>query len=90
MTDVEPEYTGARIEGDVVTLDFVKKMMDDFKNQKCLHKRYILKGQEFLFPFVLFISIEYWLCDCSFYVFYISLESWAFYLVDMHFRLFCK
>ncbi|KAE8718491.1 Serine/threonine-protein phosphatase 5 [Hibiscus syriacus] len=30
----------ARIEGDVVTSDFVKKMMNDFKNQKCLHKRY--------------------------------------------------
>ncbi|XP_061340320.1 serine/threonine-protein phosphatase 5 isoform X1 [Gastrolobium bilobum] len=39
-TDVESQYSGARIEGDVVTLDFVKKMMDDFKNQKCLHKRY--------------------------------------------------
>ncbi|PSS17650.1 Serine/threonine-protein like [Actinidia chinensis var. chinensis] len=38
--DVEPQYSGARIEGDVITLDFVKKMMDDFKNQKCLHKRY--------------------------------------------------
>ncbi|XP_061340322.1 serine/threonine-protein phosphatase 5 isoform X2 [Gastrolobium bilobum] len=38
--DVESQYSGARIEGDVVTLDFVKKMMDDFKNQKCLHKRY--------------------------------------------------
>ncbi|KAG8488217.1 hypothetical protein CXB51_018776 [Gossypium anomalum] len=39
-TEVEPQYSGAKIEGDVVTLDFVKKMMDDFKNQKCLHKRY--------------------------------------------------
>ncbi|KAL5997705.1 hypothetical protein ACLOJK_008635 [Asimina triloba] len=39
--EVEPQYTGARIEGEVITLDFVKKMMDDFKNQKCLHKRYI-------------------------------------------------
>lgn len=38
--EVEPQYSGARIEGDVITLDFVKKMMDDFKNQKCLHKRY--------------------------------------------------
>ncbi|KAM7461056.1 hypothetical protein LguiA_029177 [Lonicera macranthoides] len=37
-TIVEPQYTGARIEGDVVTLAFVKKM-DDFKNQKSLHKR---------------------------------------------------
>ncbi|KAF5824153.1 putative protein-serine/threonine phosphatase [Helianthus annuus] len=39
ITDVEPKYAGARIEGDVVTLEFVKKMMDDFKNQKMLHKR---------------------------------------------------
>lgn len=39
--DVEPQYTGARIEGDVITLDFVKKMMEDFKNQKFLHKRYV-------------------------------------------------
>ncbi|XP_019426309.1 PREDICTED: serine/threonine-protein phosphatase 5-like isoform X2 [Lupinus angustifolius] len=38
--DVEPQYSGARIEGDIITLDFVKKMMDDFKNQKSLHKRY--------------------------------------------------
>ncbi|XP_057953403.1 serine/threonine-protein phosphatase 5 isoform X2 [Malania oleifera] len=50
--DVEPQYSGARIEGDVVTLDFVKKMMDDFKNQKCLHKRYafqiVLQTREML------------------------------------------
>ncbi|KAF7833541.1 serine/threonine-protein phosphatase 5 isoform X1 [Senna tora] len=51
-SDVEPQYSGARIEGDVVTLDFVKKMMDDFKNQKCLHKRYafqiVLQTKEML------------------------------------------
>ncbi|KAL2496683.1 Serine/threonine-protein phosphatase 5 [Forsythia ovata] len=50
--DVEPQYAGARIEGDVVTLDFVKRMMDDFKNQKCLHKRYayqiVLQTREML------------------------------------------
>lgn len=40
MLDVEPQYSGARIEGDAVTLDFVKKMIEDFKNQKFLHKRY--------------------------------------------------
>ncbi|CAI0449206.1 unnamed protein product [Linum tenue] len=38
--EVEPNYTGARIEGDTITLDFVKKMMDDFKNEKRLHRRY--------------------------------------------------
>ncbi|XP_050228286.1 serine/threonine-protein phosphatase 5 isoform X2 [Mercurialis annua] len=38
--DVESQYSGAIIEGDCVTLDFIKKMIEDFKNQKCLHKRY--------------------------------------------------
>ncbi|XP_023640498.1 serine/threonine-protein phosphatase 5 isoform X1 [Capsella rubella] len=37
---VEPQYSGARIEGEEVSLDFVKTMMEDFKNQKTLHKRY--------------------------------------------------
>ncbi|KAI0522549.1 hypothetical protein KFK09_004929 [Dendrobium nobile] len=50
--EVEPQYNGARIEGEVVTLDFVKKMLDDFKNQKYLHKRYayqiILQAREML------------------------------------------
>ncbi|KAJ8626724.1 hypothetical protein MRB53_020031 [Persea americana] len=50
--DVEPQYTGARIDGEVVTLKFVKKMIDDFKNQKCLHKRYayqiVLQAREML------------------------------------------
>ncbi|TMW93537.1 hypothetical protein EJD97_011524 [Solanum chilense] len=50
--EVEPQYAGARIEGDVVTLDFVKKMLDDFKNQKNLHKRYayqiVLQTREML------------------------------------------
>ncbi|CAM8949837.1 unnamed protein product [Rhodiola kirilowii] len=38
--DVEPQYAGAKIDGETVTLDFIIKMMDDFKNQKSLHKRY--------------------------------------------------
>lgn len=50
--EVEPQYSGARIEGDTVTLDFVKRMMEDFKNQKCLHKRYafqiVLQTRELL------------------------------------------
>ncbi|EXB30289.1 Serine/threonine-protein phosphatase 5 [Morus notabilis] len=49
--DVEPQYSGAKI-GDVVTLDFVKKMTEDFKNQKSLHKRYayqiVLQTREML------------------------------------------
>ncbi|KAK9665924.1 hypothetical protein RND81_14G146200 [Saponaria officinalis] len=49
---VEPQYSGARIEGDAVTLDFVKEMMEDFKKEKCLHKRYafqiVLQTRELL------------------------------------------
>ena len=39
ITDVDPTYDGARMEGDEVTLPFVQKMMEDFKNQKKLHRR---------------------------------------------------
>ncbi|XP_074286164.1 serine/threonine-protein phosphatase 5 isoform X2 [Silene latifolia] len=50
--EVEPQYSGARIEGDAVTLDFVKKMIEDFKKEKCLHKRYafqiVLQTRELL------------------------------------------
>nr|GMD60710.1 serine/threonine-protein phosphatase 5 isoform X2 [Ipomoea batatas] len=60
--EVEPQYTGARIEGDVVTLDFVKKMMDDFKNQKNLHKRYayqiVLQTREMLRSLPSLVDIE--------------------------------
>ncbi|XP_062217165.1 serine/threonine-protein phosphatase 5-like [Phragmites australis] len=38
--EVESQYSGARIEGDAITLDFIKQMLDDFKRQKCIHKRY--------------------------------------------------
>jgi len=40
---VEEGYDGARMEGegmDVVTLDFVRKMVEDFKDQKKLHRRF--------------------------------------------------
>ncbi|KAL0739897.1 hypothetical protein Bca4012_081410 [Brassica carinata] len=51
-SEVEPQYSGARIEGEEVTLDFVKQMMEDFKNQKTLHKRYayqiVLKTRQIL------------------------------------------
>ncbi|KAI3787345.1 hypothetical protein L1987_41751 [Smallanthus sonchifolius] len=60
--DVEPQYDGARIEGDVITLDFVKKMMDDFKNQKLLHKRYafqiVLQTREILMALPSLVDIN--------------------------------
>lgn len=62
--DVEPQYAGARIEGEEITLDFVRSMMDDFKNQKCLHKRYAcqiaLQAREILraMPSLVDITVE--------------------------------
>lgn len=38
--EVEDSYKGAMLEGDAVTLDFIKIMMEDFKHQKHIHKRY--------------------------------------------------
>ncbi|CAI5465157.1 unnamed protein product [Closterium sp. Yama58-4] len=38
--EVEATYDGPRLEGEEVTLSFVQKMMDAFKNQKKLHRRY--------------------------------------------------
>lgn len=43
---VEDGYTGPRLEGDgenVVTLAFVKHLMEEFKSQKKLHQRYCLE-----------------------------------------------
>ncbi|KAL5232131.1 hypothetical protein ABZP36_030907 [Zizania latifolia] len=40
VIEVEPQYTGPRVDGDTITLDFVKAMLDEFKKQKCIHKRY--------------------------------------------------
>ncbi|EFJ08171.1 hypothetical protein SELMODRAFT_182535 [Selaginella moellendorffii] len=37
---VEDSYTGARIQGQHLDLAFVKQMMQDFKDEKRLHKRY--------------------------------------------------
>ncbi|CAI7811634.1 unnamed protein product [Closterium sp. NIES-54] len=38
--EVDATYDGPRLEGEEVTLSFVQKMMDAFKNQKMLHRRY--------------------------------------------------
>ncbi|CAN1758896.1 Serine/threonine-protein phosphatase 5, partial [Linum perenne] len=60
--EVESHYSGARIEGDTVTLDFVKKMMDDFKNEKRLHRRYafqiVLQTREMLQALPSLVDIE--------------------------------
>lgn len=74
---MEPQYSGARIEGDVVTLDFVKKMMEDFKNQKTLHQRYVWEAQYF------FYSVMKILLDSL-------LTSHVVNVVDMHSKLCYK
>ncbi|OEL34444.1 Serine/threonine-protein phosphatase 5, partial [Dichanthelium oligosanthes] len=52
LLEVEPQYAGPRIDGEEITLDFVKAMLDELKNQKCIHKRYayqiVLKTLELL------------------------------------------
>ncbi|PAN16747.1 hypothetical protein PAHAL_3G083000 [Panicum hallii] len=52
VIEVEPQYAGPRIDGEEMTLDFVKAMLDEFKKQKCIHKRYayqiVLKTLELL------------------------------------------
>ncbi|KAK3140499.1 hypothetical protein QOZ80_5AG0401860 [Eleusine coracana subsp. coracana] len=40
IIEVEQQYAGPRIDGEEITLDFVKAMLDEFKKQKCIHKRY--------------------------------------------------
>lgn len=40
-TEVEDSYQGARLEDDNITLEFVQKMMDDFKQQRSIHTRYL-------------------------------------------------
>ncbi|GJM94857.1 hypothetical protein PR202_ga11539 [Eleusine coracana subsp. coracana] len=44
--EVEQQYAGPRIDGEEITLDFVKAMLDEFKKQKCIHKRLFLKTLE--------------------------------------------
>ncbi|CAN6326338.1 unnamed protein product [Urochloa humidicola] len=52
VIEVERQYAGPRIDGEEITLDFVKAMLDEFKQQKCIHKRYayqiVLKTLELL------------------------------------------
>ncbi|RLN29559.1 serine/threonine-protein phosphatase 5 [Panicum miliaceum] len=52
VIEVKPQYAGPRIDGEEITLDFVKAMLDEFKKQKCIHKRYayqiVLKTLELL------------------------------------------
>ncbi|XP_028106728.1 signal peptide peptidase-like 3 isoform X2 [Camellia sinensis] len=57
--EVEPQYNGARIGGDVVTLNCVKKMMDDFRNQKFLHKWYDKAKKGVLNGYFLWSTIGY-------------------------------
>mmetsp|Transcript_24890 Transcript_24890/g.32425 ORF Transcript_24890/g.32425 Transcript_24890/m.32425 type:complete len:497 (-) Transcript_24890:92-1582(-) len=39
--EVESSYNGPHIEGDVVTLDFVHAMIERFKDQKMIHRKYV-------------------------------------------------
>lgn len=60
--NVELEYFGVRTDVDVVTLDVVKKIIDDFKHEKCLHKCYayqiVLQAREILRALLLLVDIS--------------------------------
>lgn len=40
---IEDEYDGPKLENDVVTLEFMKALMEHYKDQKKLHKKYAYK-----------------------------------------------
>lgn len=52
-----PQYDGARIEGLLVTLEFIKKMMHEFKHQKGLHRGYF-SFLEFLIKISNFVLLK--------------------------------
>ena len=37
---VDDKYSGPRLEGGVVTIDFMKELMETYKKQGSLHRRY--------------------------------------------------
>eukprot|EP00271_Cylindrocystis_brebissonii_P007882 TRINITY_DN21784_c0_g1_i1.p1 TRINITY_DN21784_c0_g1~~TRINITY_DN21784_c0_g1_i1.p1 ORF type:complete len:484 (+),score=103.93 TRINITY_DN21784_c0_g1_i1:150-1601(+) len=62
--EVDDSYTGPRNEGDKVTLEFVIQMLDYFKQQKTIHRRYafqiLLQAKELLraSPTLVDVSID--------------------------------
>jgi PPP5 TPR repeat region len=40
---IEDDYLGPKLEGDKVTLDFMKQLMECYKNQGKLHRKYAYK-----------------------------------------------
>lgn len=81
ISDVESQYTGARIEGEDVTLEFVKNMMEDFKARKCLHKRLLADSVDLpppppplpSYP-LSHVNTKHW-CLCHRYAFQIVLQT---------------
>lgn len=43
ITAIEDDYTGPALEDGKVTLDFMKKLMEFYKQEKRLHKKYAYK-----------------------------------------------
>jgi len=41
---VDSSYTGPKFEPGVITEEFVKTMIEEFKNQKKIHKKYVKKA----------------------------------------------
>lgn len=66
-TEVKDSYQGARLVDDNLTLEFVQKMMDDFKQQRSIHTRYLdavtnIQPQFEILEIVLHVYIESRIC----------------------------
>lgn len=43
VPEVGSDYTGPRLKDGQVTLEFVREMLEHFKNQKLIHKKYVFQ-----------------------------------------------
>lgn len=42
VLEVEAKYDGPRLDGDI-TAEFMEELLQSFKDQKCLHRKYAFK-----------------------------------------------
>lgn len=53
LSVIEDDYVGPKLEDDKVTLQFMEDLMDYYKNQKKLHKKYAYKvSRTHYIPFI--------------------------------------
>ncbi|XP_074287567.1 serine/threonine-protein phosphatase 5-like [Silene latifolia] len=59
---VDPNYSGPRFKGESITLEFIKSMIDDFKNEICLHEKFayqiLVRTRDLLFQLPTLVDIS--------------------------------